>query len=481
MAVLSREFKPEPDSELFDPETGMCSIEYYASCKDPYRVASNKIPVGWPWLCARASEAANDLNDQLYERIQKVLSDYNISGWANNYNFAPRYTPEDAHDIYLIRTRDKFNASWWRKAADEIYNDIIEPAATAVGIEMTVEIWNEDKMYRDASSLITDDAIINSIAKIQPAVLGTVMEHCPMKWTSIAYHNRGPPSNGSEQKLTVIVFIRPGEVHAWGELEDNIIHAITSSSFPNELDIHVEILPGELSLTRPTGRPLYHGIDNLPTIPSPGASIAPSNCTDAAGTLGAVVNYRAAPTEEVKRCFLTSYDVIASGDPDGKELNDVRGIGLNKREVGFKIDVEYPSKYDPDHARRSLKTRLQKNEEYYKHYMEGVKHYDDIAALGPIGQVKFASGYRLSDTNHRMDWALVELDPARPAKNLLPSDTSFFRSGFLHNLPGYIVQDGDTVSGTCTSISNTPNFYAKVGRTSGVTPAQYSPLKRAIA
>lgn len=73
--------------------------------------------------------------------------------------------------------------------------------------------------------------------------------------------------------------------------------------------------------------------------PSNGSSIAPSNCTEAGGTLGAVVNYRVAGKEGIIRCFLTSYDVVASGDPDGKQINDARGIGLNGSEVDFQIDI----------------------------------------------------------------------------------------------------------------------------------------------
>lgn len=115
---------------------------------------------------------------------------------------------------------------------------------------MRVEILNEDKMYRDASYLIKDDAAIDSIARIQHFVLGAVREHCPEKWTSIAYHNRGSPDYNSEKQITANVFVGPGAIHAWGELEEEIIDSIQlqSTVFLGKLDINIEILPGQISL-----------------------------------------------------------------------------------------------------------------------------------------------------------------------------------------------------------------------------------------
>ncbi|KFY30485.1 hypothetical protein V494_08146 [Pseudogymnoascus sp. VKM F-4513 (FW-928)] len=482
MAVLSREFGPEPDSELFISKTGMCSIEYYASCKDPYRVASNNIPVGWPWLCARASEAANDLGDQLYEPIQKVLSDYNISGGcAKNYNFAPRYTPEDAHYICLIRTRDEFNASW-RKAADEIYNDIIEPAATAVGIKMTVEICNEDKMYKDASSLITDDSTINTITRIRPCIVAAVKQHCPGKWTSIAYHAREvqPWSSSqswidsSERKPTVIVFVKPGTNHAWAEFEKTIADVIRSATFQGEASISLEILPGRISHPRPSEKAnQYHSLNRIPMIPSNGSSISPGLCTDAAGTLGPVVDYHAAGEEDAKKCFLTCYHVVATGDPAEKETNDLHGIGINGRKIDTQINIHYPAKCDSQETKRFHNTRGTQRA------TDVIKRLDDLAARGPIGHVTFASGNRLLDHHRRMDWALVELDPTLPVQNLLPMEDQFTEECFK-DCPDYIVQEGEIVSGI-NSVIKKNTWHGKVGQTTDCTAGEFNMIPRDIA
>jgi hypothetical protein len=474
MAVLAREFRPGQDPEHFDPETGNCSIEYYNACKDPYRVSANKIPVGWPWDTHKTSNVAHQLFDELDESIREILSDHKINPRImGTYTFAPRHTPKDVNHTILIRTCDEFNVSLWEKAVSEIYG-IVEPAARAAGIQLRVEIWNEEKMYTGVSYLIRDEATVNYITKIQPFVLDAVMKHCPGKWTSNTYHYRGSLYNNSEDRLTAIIFINPGAVHAWAELEEKISSTIISAAFPEEIDISVEILPGRISLTRPSERSHeYAYLSWLSSVPSNGSSIAPSNCTDAAGTLGAVVNYRAAGDEEVRRCFLTCYNVIATGDPVGKKANDSLGIGLDGRKIDYKINIDYPAKYDVRQTKRARISCIERKRGTEQDF-EILNRLEEIASQGPIGQVKFASGYRLSDTKHRMDWALVELDPSRPLKNLLPQETQFRR----HGSPYYRVQEGDTVSGTSTSFRSA--WYGKVGRSSECTGGEHSLIKRAI-
>lgn len=76
MAILTRKFRPEQDSKLFDPESGNCSIEYYNACKDPYRVSANKFPVPRPWISEKFSEASQAIHEQLDDSIRKILSDH---------------------------------------------------------------------------------------------------------------------------------------------------------------------------------------------------------------------------------------------------------------------------------------------------------------------------------------------------------------------------------------------------------------------
>ncbi|KFY19467.1 hypothetical protein V493_07949 [Pseudogymnoascus sp. VKM F-4281 (FW-2241)] len=478
MGVLTRKFIPEQDSELFDPETGNCSIEYYNACKDPYRAtSSNKVLAEFPWYNNRVSEAASLLYDQIEDNIQKVLSDYKIPGAASIYRYAARTTPEDSKDIIVLRPHNDSNILSWRKVASQIYDEIVKPAATSAQIEVGVEIRNDKKMYAELSHFIEDEAVIRSIARIQPFVLGAVLEHCHGKWTSIAYHNRSHFDYGSEMKVTALIFIRSGAIHAWAELEEKIVGTIQSAGFPADIDISVEVLPGQLALRTQSfyanARSYYH---QLPTVPTNGSSIAPSNCTDAAGTFGPVVNFRAAGEEEAKKYVLTCYNVIASGDPAGKEINDSRGIGINGREVGARIDVDYLAKYDSAALMRQ-QTRLIKSCDS-KHAAKLIKSLDEIATHGSLGQVKFASGYRVTPTNYRMDWALIELNPALPVKNHLPTDREL-QAECCHGSPEYISAEGATVTGTSTSLRS--KWYGKVGRTSQGSGGERGPIKRAIA
>lgn len=211
-------------------------------------------------------------------------------------------------------------------------------------------------------------------------------------------------------------------------------------------------------------------------VPTNGSSIAPSDCIDAAGTLGPVVNYRAAGMEEFKLCFLTCYNVIASGDLARKETNDIFGIGLGGRKVDYKIDIDYPAKYDANETRRFHKSITDRGEESGREL--SIERLDKLAAQGPLGQVRFASGYRLTDTNHRMDWALVELDPTRPVQNLLPVEAHFKNSVFRNVPRRFTVQKGEIVQVTNNSLDSI--WYGKVGRTSNCTGGEHGLIKRAI-
>ncbi|OBT51238.1 hypothetical protein VE04_08528 [Pseudogymnoascus sp. 24MN13] len=230
MAVLTRKSNPEPNSELFNPETGNCSIEYYNACKDPYRVApANKIPFPWRWDIKKASDSSEDIFARLDERIRGVLE--NGKGYDNHHE------PDVS----------------WKKAASEIYYGIIEPAAIAAQIQMRVEIRNEEKMYKNVSHIIRDDGVVEILERIQPLVNDAVKEFCVWKWSSIAYHDRGLERHGfeprgTEDKVSVIVFIRPGSVDAWEVVEGKIVGAIESALPLGEIDISVELLPGLVQL-----------------------------------------------------------------------------------------------------------------------------------------------------------------------------------------------------------------------------------------
>ncbi|OBT79868.1 hypothetical protein VF21_01573 [Pseudogymnoascus sp. 05NY08] len=249
MAVLTRKFHPEPNSKLFDPKTGSCSIEYYNACRDPYRVApDNKIPVPWRWDVKKTSDSSEDIFARFDERIRGVLKSHGIK--THNigvHNLASRYPPQMAKDTIIISTHDEPDGSW-KKAASEIYYGIIEPAATSAQIQMRVEIRNEEKIYKDVYHIIRDDDVVEMLEGIQPLVNDAVMEFCGEKWSSITFYDRGLEPRDSEKVVSVIVFIRPGSVDAWEVVEGKIVGAVKSALPSREIDIYVELLPGLVEL-----------------------------------------------------------------------------------------------------------------------------------------------------------------------------------------------------------------------------------------
>ncbi|KFY84910.1 hypothetical protein V500_08887 [Pseudogymnoascus sp. VKM F-4518 (FW-2643)] len=247
MGILTRKFNPEQDSELFDTETGNCSIEYYNACKDVYRVApNNKIPVPWPWSVEKASDSSEEVFDRLEERVREVLECYGIiTHYIGVHSVAERYTPQKSKDTIIIKTRDEPRVSW-KEAASKIYYEIVEPAATSAQIQMRVEIRNEEKMYKDVVHVIRDHDPVEALQRIQPLILNATKEFCPGKWSSIGIHNRGHAPRDSEKKITVTVSIRPGSVDAWGAFEEKIVRVIESAIPLGEVDIAVEILPGQI-------------------------------------------------------------------------------------------------------------------------------------------------------------------------------------------------------------------------------------------
>lgn len=368
-------------------------------------------------------------------------------------------------------------------AASDIYQ-MVETAAASAHIEMRIEIQNPEKMYQDVSHFVRDEATLDTMTKIQPIVKHTVMEHCPGKWTSIAYHNRGPRYGNIDQRPTVVVFITPGSIYSWEQFEERIFNVVQSARLPDEVELSVEILPGCISprqIMENEDPIAYVELNELATIPSNGASIAPSLCMKEAGSLGAVVDYHPGDKSETVKCFLTSYHVVASGDPAGRRVNDNIGIGLNGRNVDCKIDIDYPAKYDANETKRFVTFRIAKDGDETGNDRAILKRLESITTAGPIGHVKYASGHQLNTAKRRMDWALVALktpNPGNSMQNMLPSREKFTAQCF-QGVPAYKVQPGDTISGTGDILKNT--WYGKLGRTSQGTAAEYTRIKRTIA
>lgn len=156
-------------------------------------------------------------------------------------------------------TLNQTDTTHWQEAADYV-NKIIKDAATKAGTTMGVELLNRSKTYSDISSPINPGTFVHrSFLKIEPVVEEEVRKCCSGLWTSIAYHIRhkkftnfmatdalAPMPRYVEpvRRPTVVVFIAPGSLVHWDEIEAQICDAIEAVPFEEDVEIALEILPG---------------------------------------------------------------------------------------------------------------------------------------------------------------------------------------------------------------------------------------------
>ncbi|KFY75029.1 hypothetical protein V499_04984 [Pseudogymnoascus sp. VKM F-103] len=458
------------------PDLGPCSIEQYVAKKARFRVApTNRIPVSWPHddkthrpSTDRYGVFDNDLEEITKDALEKFGIEYRSAAVKK---LTPQGFPAAEERTVIILTREtETDTTRWQEAVDYI-NEIIKDAAAQAGKKMDVELENYFESYYDISSAIRPGTSIHkSFLQIEHVVETEVRRSCSGLWTSIAYHNRRHKFadsinvgflslTGVVEQPTVIVFVTPGSMAHWGEVEAQICQAIEAAPFEEDVEIALEILPGfnvpsigpSAAYTPTTSKhPRYLDIEPVPTL---GASIGPQLSDTDSGSLGAVVNFQPRGGGEPRKCFLTSYRAVAPGDPIGRAVNDGLGIGLDGRSVvRQRIEILYPACCDSEYTKDLLAKFAKENTSPKR------SHYANLVALieleGVIGEVIHASGLRQSgsaDRRHRMDWALVALHPSKDAVlNIPPDDSKFYRpiSRGVESIFSYRAEPDDVISRT---------------------------------
>ncbi|KFY79165.1 hypothetical protein V498_08984, partial [Pseudogymnoascus sp. VKM F-4517 (FW-2822)] len=438
-----------------DLDLGPCSIEQYVAKKDPFRVApTGKIPVSWPH-----DDKTRPFTGDRYTVFNEALEDstwavLKRSGIKLCTTAVKKLTPQgfplaEDQTVIFLTLNTETDTSRWQEAVDYIYEMVNEAAAKA-GKTMSVELQNRFKSYTDISwAICPGTALYRSLLQIEPVVLAEVRKLCSGVWTSIAYHNRQNKSAAAVgvgiQQPTVIVYVMPGSLASWGEVEAHIRRAIEAVPVEEDVEIAPDILPGFNNLstapskayTPTTSHHPKYKLD-IPAVPTLGASISPQLSDTDSGSLGAVVNFQPRDGQEPQKCFLTAYHAIASGDPIGRAVNDELGIGLDGRALDRRIEIAYPTSCDGEYMKELLagSAKRSKNPER--------SSYAHLVALiereGVIGEVIHASGLRYSsagDRRCRMDWALVALHPAK--------DTVFNSPPNLSNFPSSCQREEDFV------------------------------------
>ena len=392
----------------------------------------------------------------------------------------PKCFPSKAIDTFIVETSDIDNSEW-QEAASEIL--LVFYAAGLLPGEINIEISNPAKMIHNSSRILPDDQqLLSAIREIEPRVYEIVRNELPAIWTSIAYHMRGSSDDESEMKPTVMITCKPGARHHFEKTEASIMAVIHSEKY-QQFSLQVEFIPGSVELVAP---PSF----NEDSIPRPnfalkdkpinGASIGVQSSQLVAGTLGGWVTLKSTenPNHYLK-CALTCYHVIRAGDPANLTNNDRYGIGLGSQKPISPINVVWPSILDTNATKAEVQKIIEgprstpKSRQRDRKYLELV---DKISAAGPIGYVGFASGYRRTTENERLDWALV-VTPSTFTRNRPPPSTAFDNDAPWGKCLTYKTDEDDFITGFGTMKMG--DWVFKAGRSS-ITSGQINRIRRRV-
>jgi len=434
-----------------------------------------------PHETSRPSPLAEEILDKVEDRIRQALDEFHLTA----FHIRPtclwqRGFPEKAKDTIVISTYDTDNTAW--KEVAQLVFDIVEERAGPAGLQFRVEIRNPQRMYCDQSEIVRSGTpALRTFLRIEPYVEAQVQKSCPTHWTSIAYHNRHPKNQEADVTATVIIFVKPGSIHFWSLVEEEVRTEIASVSLIDDITVNVEILPGFITPTIDEGtKPRFLDLTSLPESPRNGASISPRLDGRSAGTLGPVVFYQANGETRKTKCFLTCYHVIESGDPQGRMTNKSEGIGLDGKEITQHIIINYPAMYDARHTWKILTAELAAGRDPNSINSTTLQRLDRLAgADGGIGSVKYASGHRINENDRRPDWALVALNSPGPGDTMenKPAPKTAIDPDFLEGLHHRYNATSDDV---ITSIAKTfkRDVVVKIGRSSGTTIGEISEMRR---
>ena len=455
------------------------------AAKDPYRQASgSRLPTPWPVAIRSASAKGLKILEDLEKDILKHLSFHRINVYTLRvYTLATIGFPESAKDTLIVNTTDT-NSETWNQAATKIYS-IVKPAADLEAIDMRVEIRNPQLMNRDRSTIVPPNSDAHrTFEPLQQAVQQAVDEYLPGRCKGIYYHMRGPPEQTENRTPTILITVEPRTTYSWLRAELNIAQSLQSRG-DFAIDIAIEIIPGCFQLsTIPFKEPIPLSQFNLPAKPVNGASIGPRGTPDA-GSLCLWVDFEPYGSSQKKKCLLTVYHLIASGDATNRKVNDKDGIGIENRAIKEHIIVDYPAPFDAGPTKKVLTHHIQTGQDKAGTYQQTLDLINRYELLGGIGKVIHASGYRVpSKSGPCYDWALIELNSSIPlGKNQPPLASTFRPMQIPQTYAGinsviYETKPDEVIS-QVGSFANA-QIVLKVGRSSGVTIGEVNSLKSGI-
>ncbi|KAK6580857.1 hypothetical protein PZA11_006345 [Diplocarpon coronariae] len=402
-------------------------------------------------------------------QFQSIVEEYGIrSERIDMHSIAQKEKEETRRDCLIIETKDQ-DVSNWSNAANQLQTVLSETTLTPGTFQ--VEIRNPDLFYADRSSILPDDPdLISCIQAIRDQVLQMALRKLGKNCTSIGYHSRKAKWDKSPAKPSVLIFVRPGTLAVWEDVERSLLQAIRGDEFP-EITLSLEILVGEVHIGAARGSTSdiskglrYLELENM--VPFNGSSIGVPGRSPDSGTLGGWLRLESQETGENFCGFLTCYHAIAMGDEENVLENNTCGIGLcgkNSQHVP-KIEVVWPSEYDREAWKSEIQTLIEQGEASNSE-RNILAMLSQAKTSESIGSVRFASGFeQRTKSGARLDWAFVESPktfrrntppPPQFNQSLIPGRNFVYAptgNDFVHSLgrikPGdWVVRQGRTSIG----------------------------------
>ena len=391
------------------------SIEEFMHHKDAYRVAPTyQITTPWPFRQGPPTTVGEDVFANEEITIRGLLNDLKVEPASIVMrSIWPKGAQAEAQDCLIVDTKDEQPITWV-KAAVEIHRLLMKTNLKSQPFK--VEIRNTNKMYADVSSALhNDESLLGYIADVKNELKKVINQKLPNAWASLAFHMRSGKFNHGEERPTAIVYVKPGSKFRFASIEQQLVDSTRSTKFPN-VHLNIEITPGEVLLADPPHDP------SLPrpqkymllksTMPKNGVSIGltgPDNAVES-GSLGGWLKLTHKRTGKEHLGWTTCYHCVEKGDPDGKDDNDVSGIGLHDIHASLVPDIGlvWPSQYDSNYSMKLLQQMAKDNVASQTH-LKCIEVLKQLEANGAFGKVRFASGHDVrTPKGARLDWAFVE-------------------------------------------------------------------------
>ena len=348
----------------------------------------------------------------------------------------------------------------WKAIARAIYTQGTEFGLNSSNFQ--VEFFNYNQMLHNRSSPIPKiPSLLSDLEAVQGLVVSELQQKLPLRWTSVAFHmRRGHTQDSTASKPSILIFCKPFTAYDFEGLLRDVMKIATAI----KSRVEVEILPGEISLCPA----LYNAPRNLnlsAVQPYQGASIGVPGDDLRAGTLGGYVRLNL-PKMAPMAAFLTCYHVIRSADKATAELEDREGVKIGQPHASLDHGiVNYPATFDSNAAR----ARYDKD----PGFKNQLAQVNDLIKNSAKGKVIAASGLRVSQQNHKLDWALVQ-DVANYSSKLKPIPESLVQPDDLPS--GYNLNQDSIIRNV--GFLELDDWVAKLGRTSGWTTGTVNNMKR---